>query len=273
MIYIPQLFARIIESMAQTPDNFDDISSIVPERDELVSHRRRNRSTATASVQPSSAQEVYASQTSSTVIFLLTFLVLGFFASVGTGYYFYQSDLATNVQLIESNSRIAQLESSLNDMDVATSQSALGLMEKVEFNFTEIDKLWAARNTLKTESETLVTTVAALKTTVTSIEAAVTTHGSMLNQHTNQVAAIRERLEDINKNFAGMDDLGQQLTVINADLNRVKASMNSVEADVEKRLSTAEEDIESINVYRLQLNQTMAALQTSINTLQQRVGQ
>ena len=55
-------------------------------------------------------------------------------------------------------------------------------------------------------------------------------------------------------------------------LNRVKTSMTSVEQDVENRLRTAEEDIESINVYRLQTNQTLTTLQTSINTLQQRVG-
>jgi len=69
-----------------------------------------------------------------------------------------------------------------------------------------------------------------------------------------------------------MDDLGDQLTDINADLNRVKTSMASVENDVEKRLVTAEEDIESINVYRLQINQTLTTLQENINRLQSRVG-
>jgi hypothetical protein len=66
-----------------------------------------------------------------------------------------------------------------------------------------------------------------------------------------------------------MDNLGQQLTLLNADLNRVKTAMTAVQDDVETRLSATEQDIESINVYRLQLNQTLTNLQNSINRLQQ----
>ena len=80
---------------------------------------------------------------------------------------------------------------------------------------------------------------------------------------------MQTRIEEINKNFAGMTNLGQQLTQLNADLNRVKLSVE----DANKRTTTAEEDIESINVYRLQLNQTIATLQSSISGLQQRLGQ
>jgi chromosome segregation ATPase len=65
-----------------------------------------------------------------------------------------------------------------------------------------------------------------------------------------------------------MANLGQQLTQLNADLNRVKLSME----DTNSRTKTAEEDIESINVYRLQLNQTITNLQSSISALQQKVG-
>jgi hypothetical protein len=69
-----------------------------------------------------------------------------------------------------------------------------------------------------------------------------------------------------------MDDLGTQLTTLNADLNRTKTAMQTVQDDVEQRVSAMEEDIESINVYRLQTNQTLNALQNSINALQSRVG-
>lgn len=258
--------------MAQTPDNFDEIPSIVPERDELHSHRKRPRGNAGSSVSTPVIREVESSGTSGVVIFFLTLLFLGMLASGGAGYYFYQQSELAKGELINSNNRIAQLESRLNMVDETTSQSSLGLMEKVEFNFSEVDKLWAARNALKTEVDALNTTVAALKTSSASVETAVTSQAGMINNLNNQLTTIGNRIEQINQNFSGMGDLGDQLTNINADLNRVKTSMASVEKSVETRLMTAEQDIESINVFRLQINQTLTNLQDSVNRLQSRVG-
>jgi chromosome segregation ATPase len=216
---------------------------------------------------------VVSAGTSGVVIFFLALLFLGLVATGGAGYYFYQQNELAKAELINSNNRIAQLESRLNMVDETTSQSSLGLMEKVDFNFSEVDKLWAARNTLKTEVETLTATVAALKNTSTALETATTTQAGTINNLNNQITTIGNRIEQINQNFAGMDDLGDQLTNINADLNRVKTSMVAVENDVESRLMTAEQDIESINVFRLQINQTLTTLQDNINRLQSRVGQ
>ncbi len=265
-------FTRIINSMAHTPDNFDEIPSIVPERDELHSHRKRTRGNAGTSVATPVVHEVVSSGTSGFVIFLLTLLFLGMVATGGASYYFYEQGEVAKQELINSNNRIAQLESRLNMVDETSSQSSLGLMEKVEFNFSEVDKLWAARNTLKTEVDTLNATVAALKTASASVETAVTSQAGTINNLTSQITTIGNRIEQINQNFSGMDDLGEQLTAINADLNRVKTSMASVEKSVETRLMTAEEDIESINVFRLQINQTLTNLQDSVNRLQSRVG-
>ena len=258
--------------MAQTPDNFDEIPSIVPERDELHSHRKRTRGNAGTSVSSPVIHEVVSAGTSGVVIFFLTLLFLGLVATGGGGYYFYQQSEIAKAELINSNNRITQLESRLNMVDETTSQSSLGLMEKVDFNFSEVDKLWAARNSLKTEVETVAASVAALKTTSTSLETATTSQAAMINTLNTQLTTVSNRIEQVNQNFAGMDDLGEQLTNINADLNRVKTAMASVERDVETRLTTAEQDIESINVSRLQVNQTLTALQESINRLQSRVG-
>lgn len=254
-------------------DDFDEIPSIVPERDELVQHRKRKRIPAAASAMAgSNVQEVLVSRTSGGVIFLLTFLFLGMLASAGAGYYFYQQGLGTQQELLEASARLMQLETRLNLVDEAANQSSLNLVERVDFNFSEIDKLWAARNTLRTELTEAANLAATLKTSVTALETAVANHGNILNQNNTLIATIQTRIEEINRNFGGMADLGQQLTVINADLNRVKTAMTSVEADVEQRLQSAEQDIESINVYRLQVNQTLSTLQDSVNRLQQRVG-
>ena len=206
------------------------------------------------------------------MIFFLTILFLGLVVTGGAGFYFYQQTELAKAELINSNNRITQLESRLNMVDETTSQSSLGLMEKVDFNFSEVDKLWAARNALKTEVETLTATVIALKNTSTALETATTSQASTLNNLNNQITTISNRLEQINQNFSGMSNLGSQLTTINADLNRVKTSMAAIEDGVGDRLTTAEQDIESINVFRLQINQTLTNLQDSINRLQSRVG-
>lgn len=264
--------------MTHHQDDIDDVPSIVPDREDLVSHRKQKRGTGSAqrvavAASTVAAPEVYVSRTSGVVIFFITFLFLGLCATGAGGYYFYEQSEIAKAELLSAANRITALEGTLDDMDVAVKQSAGGLMEKVDFNFSEIDKLWAARNVLRGEVEKLNNAMAAVQKASTELETAVTNHGVQLNQQNTQVAAIAARIEDINKNFAGMNNLGPQLTQLNADLNRVKTAMTQVQEDVESRLKATEQDIESINVYRLQLNQTMTTLQNRVNTLQQRVGQ
>jgi|GEM_PF-139770 hypothetical protein len=270
-ICILRFFPRIMLDM--TPDNndmLDDIPSIVPERDELVSHRKRNRGTAASAGSASHMQEVLVSRTSGPVVFLLSILFLGMLASAAAGYYFYIQGEASREEAINASARIAQLENHLSLVDQAAEQSSMDLVERVNFNFAEIDKLWAARNTLKTEVEGMKTSLTQVQGTTKSLETTVSSHSKTL---TENVTAMEARLDQINKNFAGMDDLGQQLLVLNADLNRVKTTMTTLDGSVTSRLAAYEQDIESINVYRLQLNQTIATLQESINKLQQRLGQ
>jgi chromosome segregation ATPase len=255
--------------MANNQDDLDDIPSLVPERDELVDHRKQKRGATGSSSRSSGSDDGPAGRTSGGVIFFLTLLFFGMCGTGAGGYYFYQQSELAKVELIAATNRITSLEGTLNQMDETTRQSAMGLLEKVDFNFSEIDKLWAARNTLRTEVEKLTATMTAVQKVAADLETAVTNHGGQLTQHNNQTTQMQTRIEEINKNFAGMTNLGQQLTQLNADLNRVKLSVE----DANKRTTTAEEDIESINVYRLQLNQTIATLQSSISGLQQRLGQ
>ncbi len=255
--------------MAQTPDDFDEIPSIVPERDELHSHRKRKRGTSTTGAPPPRQEYAEAAGTSGWVIFFITILFLGLLGTGGGGYYFYQQNLDAREQLLAAQNSILRIENQLTLVDQGAADSASNLMVEIQEHFSEIDKLWAARNTLVDDVQEVTTAVAALKTTSTELQATVGNHENVLNQNITQIQA---RIDEINRNFAGMDDLGTQLTVLNADLNRVKTAMETVQRDVESRLASTEGDIESINVFRLQINQTLNTLQTSINALQQRVG-
>jgi chromosome segregation ATPase len=255
--------------MAQNPDDLDEIPSIVPERDELVSHRKRKRGTsASGSVAQRNEPEMIEAGTSGWVIFFITVLFLGLLGTGGGAYYFYEQNRLHTDQALKFQTDLLQIQSRLNLVDQSSADSAQELVEKVEFNFSEVDKLWAARNTLRQEVTELSTTVAALKTTSTELQTTVGNHETVLNQ---QVTQIQARIDEINRNFAGMDDLGEQLTMLNADLNRTKIAMEATKDDVEARVSAMEQDIESVNVYRLQTNQTLTNLQNSINSLQSRL--
>ena len=255
--------------MAQNPDDLDEIPSIVPERDELVSHRKRKRGTSASGSVASREPEIIEAGTSGWVIFFITILFLGLLGTGGGAYYFHEQDRLHAEQALKFQNDLLQIQSRLQLVDQSSADSAQELVEKVEFNFSEVDKLWAARNALRQEVTELSTTVAALKTTSAELETTVGKHETVLNQ---QVAQIQARIDEINRNFAGMDDLGEQLTALNADLNRTKIAMAATKEDVEARVSTMEQDIESVNVYRLQTNQTLTNLQNSINSLQTRLG-
>jgi hypothetical protein len=259
--------------MAQDNDILEDIPSLVPERDELRTHRKPKRGTSAtgsgAGAGGSYSHDVGSSRTSGAVITMISFLFIGMLATGGAGYFFYMESEATKAELLATTARIGQLENHLSLVDQATEQSSMDLVERVNFNFGEIDKLWAARNTLRTEVGEMKTGLTAVQATTKDLKVVVDSHTQTIEKN---VTAVQARIDEINQNFAGMDDLGQQLTLLNADLNRVKTGMSAVQEDVTSRLNSFEQDIESINVYRLQVNQTITTLQDSINRLQQRVG-
>lgn len=256
--------------MSRDDDLIDDIPSLVPDRDEVVARRKRRRPGSRAAAPAVRVEEVVVSRTSGPVVFLLSILFIGMCASAAGGYFFYTQSEATKAELQRASGRIAQLENHLNLVDQAAEQTSTDLVERVNFNFSEIDKLWAARNALRSEVGELNSKVTTLDGTARSLQEIVDGHSQTLDEN---VVAIQARIDEINRNFAGMDNLGEQLTLLNADLNRVKTSMTALQESVGQQLDIYGQDIESINVYRLQVNQSIQALQDSVNRLQSRVGQ
>ena len=245
-------------------DTHDEIPSIVPERDELVSHRKQKRVASAVSRD----SDTPAGRTSGGVIFMLSLLFLGMCGTGGGAYYFYQQSELTKADLVKATQRIASLEGTLNQMDESTKQSAMGLLQRVDNNTREIDKLWGARNTMKTEVEKQGVALNAVQKAANELEGTVSNHTKELAQHGTQLGSATTRIDQVVKNMAGMDNLGQQLTTLNADLNRTKNSMTKLESGVR----AVEQDIEAVNVFRLQTNQSINNLQNSVNALQQKVG-
>ncbi|HHX81758.1 MAG TPA: hypothetical protein GX696_02085 [Pseudomonadaceae bacterium] len=256
--------------MSRDDDLIDNIPRLVPERDELVARSKRRRSGSRPASSGVRVEEVVVSRTSGPVVVLLSVLFVGMCVSGAGGYYFHTKAQTTTAELERANGRLIQLENHLNLVDQAAEQNSMDLVERVNFNFSEIDKLWAARNALRAESSELKTGLSAVQGSAKSLQETVDAHSKTLDEN---IVSIQARMDDINQNFAGMDNLGGQLTLLNADLNRVKTSMTAMQDSVNKQLESYGQDIESINVYRLQVNQSIQALQDSVNRLQARVGQ
>jgi len=247
-------------------DQIDDIPSIVPERDEVASHRKMKRGNSIPVV-----EEVVPGTTGG-VRFMLVILTLGLFATGGAGYYFYDQGLQMQDQLNSAQGRILQLQNRLNLVDESAEQQSMGLLERVDSNFEQIDLLWANYRNHTASLAELNRFMEDAKGTITSIEGVISGHSKSLNEATAQLATMQNRLETITSNIAGMDDLDQQLSSILTDLNGVKTNVASLQNGLVTRVNSTEQDIESINVYRLQLNQTLDTIQSRISELQQRVG-
>ena len=248
-------------------NNIDDDISIVPEHDELASHRKMRRGTSVPVL-----DDVVEMRASGGVRFLLAILTLGLFATGGAGYYFYDQGLQVQETLTNAQGRILQLQGRLNLVDESAEQSSMGLLERVDTNFTQIDLLWANYRNHTVALAEINRFVEQAKGTITSMEGALSGHSKTLNETTAQLNNLQTRLETVSNNIAGMDDLDTQLSGIQVDLNGVITTVATLQNGLISRVNSTEQDIESINVYRLQLNQTLNAIQTRLNELQSLVG-
>jgi len=248
-------------------DHIDDIPSIMPENDELASHRKMKRGTSVPVL-----DDVVEVRTSGAVRFMLSLLFVGLLATGGVGYYFYNQGLQMQEQLNTAQGRIMQLQNRLNLVDESAEQSSMGLLERVDTNFTQIDLLWANYRNHTASLAEINRFVEQAKGTIATMEGVISGHSNTLNDATAQLANLQTRLETVSNNIVGMDNLDEQLSGILSDLNGVKSSVASLQNGLGSRVDSTEQDIESINVYRLQLNQTLDTIQARINELQQRVG-
>ena len=265
--------------MSTDERDYDDFS-IVPERDELITHSKKKRGNSMSS--SSSNQMTMNTGASSAVKFLLGMLCLGLLASGGGAYYFYEYGLQTELYLDRSNDRIMQLENRLNLVDEAAEQSSMGLLERVDFNFSEIDKLWAARNALRSDIGGLGNTLEGQAENSAQIETVLVNQAGMINkqaasldQNDQIIETIQNQINSLNSSVVGLNNLNisQQLTSINGDLNTLKSSLALEGSGLDDRVNINEQDIESINLYRLSLNQTLNSIQQNLNELEELVAE
>jgi chromosome segregation ATPase len=257
-------------------DNYDlgNIPPIVPDRDDVDTHRSNKRAQGQDIVRPGYyAQKVKVSTWP--VRIMLTLIV---FSMGGAGYGAY---LMYGEYLNESEQtelRIADLERRLALAGESTEESAFNMFERMDFNFSEIDKLWAARRVINGSVEDLQSeiakiglvnegqneTTAANSQQIASSNQVVMAAETKINALNNDVAAI---MQSVN----GLSTSVRELDAMRGDLSSIRQSLNSGDSTVlglAGRLEYMEESMESVNAHRLQINESLFRLQENLEALQ-----
>jgi len=253
-------------------DELTDIPPIVPSRDDVATHQRSRRDQGQEIVRPTLAHQKVSTWPVRIMLGVLTLAVLG--AGVGA-YYFYDEYQG---QLREADLRLSELERRLSLVGSENEDSVVNIQETLDFHFSEIDKLWAARNTLRTDAQDIQGEIAKLALVNEGQDETVANLTQQFDGASSQITASNSRLNTL---VGEMDQLAQQLTqmdssldslsALRTELQSVQTALNSGDSNllgVIGRLEFLEQSMESVNAHRLQINETLFRLQENIETIQ-----
>lgn len=235
----------------------NDEWEIVPERDEAISSRAR-QTKSVGEKTPRSTKSRDHKPASSKPSGLLIFLILISFSA--SGYLYYQLQISLDVQA-DMGSRIASMESKLSVTDESLSQSGAAMQAllqdhevRIDTNLSEIRKLWGV----------------SYDTNRRSIEE-LRSVGSTIS---NNLSAAVDRIDEIEGRFEG---LGSQMLIQAADMEDLLTRLRLAREDVDQQtellnqleLQSASnlEAIESIDAFRLQMNQKVIQIENEIRGL------
>ncbi|MDP3517733.1 MAG: hypothetical protein Q8S94_11260 [Pseudohongiella sp.] len=249
-------------------DDFDNIPSMVPSRDDVAS-RQQARQQPDLVKPVSYAELVKVSTWPVRIMLALLTISLG-----GAAYYGYELHTQTLQQLEQSNRRITDLEGRLALVGDSAEETMGNIIERVDFNFSEIDKLWAARNTTNTNVTDLTGRVAVVENRSQENLTAVEETNVRLVQTTNlvedtrrDVATLRTGAEQLTTQLTTLNTQVQSLRSVGQDLANLRAEISTAETTsggLSDRLIRVEEAVEAIDTFRMQMNQTVLRLQQQI---------
>ena len=245
--------------MPDRDDSIDHIPPIIPARDEVVSRKpRKNRRAAERRSSQGSGTGLWAR------LFVTLSLVVAAVACAWAWQLQKELDRAGAVQL-SYESRIADLEDRLSDTDEGMTQSSAAMAVKIKELYSEVDKLWASawrRNKAK----------------ITELEKSATAHGSQLatlgktdKDYSAQLQKLGAEIKTLRAVAADLERLVQSARANESQMEKLADSvnlMNLEQAKLQKRVTTNEEWVESINGFRKQVNRTLAQLQAQLASLQ-----
>lgn len=253
-------------------DDLHDIPSMVPARDEVVHHQTKRR-------QPDIVPPVSYGETIKVstwpVRIVLTLLTLTIGAGGYLGYTVYQDNLES---LRQANRRIEDLEGRLALVGDSAEETTANVLERLDFNFSEIDKLWAARNATNNSVNELTGKIAVLEDESQGHTETTDTLAQLIARNSNQmqdgfeeINTLKTQLQEANATLARLTTSVQSVQSVAQDMANIRASLNNGDSTLvglQDRMANVEEAVESIDAYRLQVNQTIIRLQENIEAMQ-----
>ncbi len=253
-------------------DDLLDIPSMVPARDEVVHHQSKRRQNDI--VPPARYGETIKVSTWPVRI-MLGLLTVALGGGAYLGYTVNQQNLSA---LDQANRRLEDLESRLALVGDSAEETTANVIERLDFNFSEIDKLWAARNATNGNVNELTGRVAVLEDASKGHTETTETLAQLISRNTNQ---MQDGFEEINRLKADLEQANASLAQVSAglqsvqnvaqDMANIRASLTNGDntlVGLQDRMSNVEEAVESIDAYRLQVNQTIIRLQENIEAMQ-----
>lgn len=252
-------------------DDLDNIPSMVPSHDDVVSRQQARKQPDL--VKPVSYAEMVKVSTWPVRI-MLTALTLSL---AGTAYYGYTLHQQTLGQLEQSNRRISDLEGRLALVGDSAEETMGNIIERVDFNFSEIDKLWAARNATNRNVTDLTGRVAVVETrsqenltTVEETSVRLVNTTNLVDETRREVASLRnesqqlaQQINEFNTRIQGLQGVAQDLVNLRAEISTAE----NTSGGLSDRLIRVEEAVEAIDSYRMQMNQTVFRLQQQLETV------
>ena len=259
--------------MRDNDDIGDDIPSMSVPKDEVASRQKGRRQPDLVKT-TSYVEQVKVSTWP--VRIMLGILSLALIGGAYAGYTVYQ---ATLQQLDQAERRILDLEDRLALVGDSAEETTGNIIERLDFNFSEIDKLWAARNATNSNVDDLTGRVANVETrsqeNLTAIEETnqrVVNVSSLAEGAQRDIAAVRQETSQVSQRLNTLNGQVQNLQGVAQELVNLRATISTAEnasVGLNDRLMRVEEAIEAIDAYRLQSNQALQRLQQQIEAVAQ----
>ena len=259
--------------MRDNDDIGDDIPSMSVPKDEVASRQKARRQPDLVKTASYTEQVKVSTWPVRIMLGVLTLALIG---GAYAGYTVYQGTLQ---QLDQAERRILDLEDRLALVGDSAEETTGNIIERLDFNFSEIDKLWAARNATNSNVDDLTGRVANVETrsqeNLTAIEETsqrLVNVSSLAEGAQRDIASVRQETSQVSQRLNTLNGQVQNLQGVAQELVNLRATISTAEnasGGLNDRLMRVEAAIEAIDAYRLQSNQALQRLQEQIEAVAQ----
>ena len=233
-------------------DDLNDIPSFAANRDEAVSSAPRGAI-------PARAPRAEAAMGLTARLVLTIALAV---AGIACGWAWQLQTLLDESQTQQkaTQARVADLEALLSDTDETVNKSAAAMGAQLRLLDTEVRKLWDARKISNGK-------ITKLEKNFVTQEKQITGLNTKATNHSEQLAAMQTELGALTKVAGDLERLAASAQRAQTDVERLADGLNKSNlerAALRKQVESNAEWIESINAFRRQVNASIAELEADV---------